>query len=197
MIPVAIARQLSAALKALLVLTLLLGVIYPATVLAVGLVAPGQANGSLIEVDGKVVGSRLLGQAADGPQWFQARPSVSDHSGDSSGGSNLGPDAAELATAVAQREAALRAANPDAPATIPPDALTASASGLDPHISPAYAAYQVPRVAKARGMGVEQVQRLVAVHTDHAVLGYLGQDRVNVTELNVALEAGDAATGSQ
>jgi K+-transporting ATPase ATPase C chain len=193
----AVTRQLLAALKALLVLTVLTGVLYPAGILAVGLLAPAPANGSLITVDGKVVGSSLLGQAAEGPQWFQARPSTSDQSGDTSGGSNLGPNAPDLATEVSQREAALRAANPDAPATIPADALTASGSGLDPHISPEYAAYQVPRVAAARGMNVAQVQRLVAEHTQHAVLGFLGQDRVNVTELNVALETADAATGSQ
>ncbi len=193
MIPVAITRQLVAALKALLVLTLVLGVLYPAALLAVGLVLPVQAQGSLIRVDGAVVGSSLLGQAATGPQWFQARPSVSDHAGDTSGGSNLGPDAGQLAAATAQREAALREANPDAPATIPPDALTASGSGLDPHISPAYAAYQAPRVAKARGMTVQQVQALVAAHTEKAALGFIGQDRVNVTELNAALAAGAPA----
>ena len=121
-------------------LTVLLGVLYPAVILGVGLLAPSQAHGSLISLRGNIVGSSLLGQAAAGPQWFQARPSVSDYSGDTSGGSNLGPDAADLATAVAERETALRAANPDAPASIPPDALTASGSGLDPHISPAYAA---------------------------------------------------------
>jgi potassium-transporting ATPase KdpC subunit len=193
----ALARQLFASLKALLVLTVLLGVLYPAAILAVGLVLPHQATGSLIEVDGTTVGSSLLGQAADGPQWFQARPSASDHTGATSGGSNLGPDAADLATAVDERAAALRAANPDAPATIPPDALTASGSGLDPHISPEYAAYQAPRVAAARGMSVQQVQGLIAAHTEEAALGFLGQDRVNVTELNVALEATDAAAGSQ
>ena len=197
MITVAIARQLFASLKALLVLTVLLGVLYPATILAAGLLAPGQANGSLITVGGKVVGSSLLGQAADGPQWFQARPSVSDQAGDTSGGSNLGPGSQDLATEVSEREAALREANPDAPATIPPDALTASGSGLDPHISPEYAAYQAPRVAAARGMSVQQVNALIADHTQEAALGYIGHDRVNVTELNVALEAADAATGSQ
>ena len=193
----AVVRQLAAAVKALLVLTVLLGVLYPAVVLGVGLLAPSQAHGSLISLRGNIVGSSLLGQAAAGPQWFQARPSVSDYSGDTSGGSNLGPDAADLATAVAERETALRAANPDAPASIPPDALTASGSGLDPHISPAYAAYQVPRVAAARGLSVGQVQRLVAAHTQHAALGFIGQDRVNVTELNVALETADATAGSQ
>ena len=187
MITVAIARQLSASIKALLVLTVLLGVLYPAAILAVGLVVPGQAHGSLIEVGGEVVGSSLLGQAADGPEWFQARPSASDHTGDTSGGSNLGPAAEDLAAAVAERESALRAANPDAPATIPPDALTASASGLDPHISPEYAAYQAPRVAEARGIPVAEVRRIIAEHTETATFGFLGQDRVNVTELNVAL----------
>jgi len=189
----AVTRQLFAALKALLVLTVLLGVLYPAAVLAVGLVLPGQAKGSLIEVDGKVVGSSLLGQAAEGPQWFQARPSVSDQSGDTSGGSNLGPSSEELASTVAEREAALREANPDAPTAIPADALTASASGLDPHISLEYAAYQAPRVAAARGMSLEQVQAFIADHTQKAALGFIGQDRVNVTELNVALATADAA----
>jgi K+-transporting ATPase ATPase C chain len=193
----AIARQLFAALKALLVLTVLLGVVYPAAILAVGLFVPGPAKGSLLEVDGKVVGSSLLGQAAEGPQWFQARPSASDYTGDTSGGSNLGPSSTDLATTVQEREAALRQANPDAPATIPPDALTASGSGLDPHISPAYAAYQAPRVARARGMTVGRVQALIAAHTEGAVLGFLGQDRVNVTELNVALDAANGTAGSQ
>ena len=190
----ALVRQLAAAAKVLAVLTVLLGVLYPLAVLGAGLLLPGQAEGSLIRVDGAVVGSSLLGQAADGPQWFQARPSVSEAAGDTSGGSNLGPDAAPLASAVAEREAALRAANPDAPATIPPDALTASGSGLDPHISVAYAAYQVPRVAAARGMSVAEVQALVDEHTRHAVLGFLGQDRVDVTELNVALARSGGTT---
>ena len=189
----AVTRQLLAALKALLVMTVLLGVLYPAAILAVGLVLPGQAKGSLIEVDGKIVGSSLLGQAAEGPQWFQARPSVSDQSGDTSGGSNLGPSAEELASTVSEREAALREANPDAPTAIPADALTASGSGLDPHISPEYAAYQAPRVAQARGMAVEQVQEIIDDHTQQAALGFIGQDRVNVTELNVALATADAA----
>ena len=145
----AVTRQLFAALKALLVLTVLLGVLYPAAILAVGLVLPGQAKGSLIEVDGKVVGSSLLGQAAEGPQWFQARPSVSDQSGDTSGGSNLGPSSEELASTVAEREAALREANPDAPTAIPADALTASGSGLDPHISPGVR--RLPGAAGRRG----------------------------------------------
>jgi K+-transporting ATPase ATPase C chain len=195
-ITVAIARQLAAALKALLVLTVVLGVLYPAAILAVGLVAPDRSNGSLIEVDGRVVGSSLLGQAAEGPEWFHARPSASDHAGDTSGGSNLGPSSEDLATAVAEREAALREANPDTAVTIPPDALTASGSGLDPHISPEYAAYQAPRVATARGMSLDQVQALIADHTENAALGFIGQNRVNVTELNVDL-ATTAATAAR
>jgi K+-transporting ATPase ATPase C chain len=193
----AITHQLLAALKALLVLSVVCGVLYPAAILAVGLVLPGPAKGSLIEVDGTVVGSSLLGQAADGPQWFQARPSASDYTGDTSGGSNLGPNAEDLSTAVSEREAALREVNPDAPATIPPDALTASGSGLDPDISPEYAAYQAPRVAKARGMTLDQVQAIIAEHTEQAVLGFIGADRVNVTELNVALVISDAAAAGQ
>ena len=197
MIPVAIARQLSAAVKALVVLTVLLGVIYPAVILAVGLLAPSQANGSLITVRGTVVGSSLLGQAAQGPQWFRARPSVSDQSGDTSGGSNLGPDAADLAAAVAERTAALRAANPNAPATIPPDALTASASGLDPHISLDYALWQAPRVAQARGITLDEVRRTVAEHTERPALGFIGTERVNVTLLNADLARADAVAAGQ
>jgi K+-transporting ATPase ATPase C chain len=196
-IPVAIARQLSASLKVLLVATVVLGLLYPAAILAVGLAVPGQANGSLIEVDGTVVGSSLLGQAADGPQWFQARPSASDHAGDTSGGSNLGSGAEALAAVVSEREAALRAANPDAPPTIPADALTASGSGLDPHISPEYAAYQAPRVAAARGLTLAEVEGLIAEHTQRAVLGFLGTDRVNVTELNVDLARADAVAAGR
>ncbi len=136
-------KQLWAATRALLVLTVILGVGYPLVITAVGRLMPGPAAGSIITVNGQPVGSALIGQAAPDPQWFQARPSVSDHSGQTSGGSNWGPSAAGLAQDVAAREAELRAANPQAPAgPIPADALTASASGLDPHISPAYAAWQ-------------------------------------------------------
>ena len=131
------------------------------------------------------------------PEWFQARPSASDHTGDTSGGSNLGPTSEDLAAAVAERETALREANPDAPAKIPPDALTASGSGLDPHISPEYAAYQAPRVATARGMSLDQVRALIADHTETATLGFIGQERVNVTELNVSIESTDATHDSQ
>lgn len=183
-------KQLWAAARALLVFTVILGIAYPLALTSVGRLLSGPADGSLLTVGGQPVGSALIGQAAPDPQWFQARPSVSDHSGETSGGSNWGPSASGLAQDVADREADLRAANPQAPAgPIPSDALTASASGLDPHISPAYAAWQAPRVAAARGMTMEQVQRLIEANTTPGELGFLGADRVNVTALNVALAA--------
>jgi K+-transporting ATPase ATPase C chain len=181
-------RQSLAGLRAMLVLTVALGVLYPAAVWGVGQVAaPDQAAGSLISVDGHVVGSSLLGQQWTGNEWFHSRPSASNYSGDTSGGSNLGAGAA-LAGAVAQRAAA---SGLD-PATAPADALTASASGLDPHITPAYAAAQVERVAAARGLDVLGVRALVAEHTQARVAGFLGQPRVNVLDLNLALARLDA-----
>jgi K+-transporting ATPase ATPase C chain len=181
-------KQLWAASRALLVLTLLLGVAYPLSITAVARLLPAQANGSIVTIDGVPVGSALFGQATTDPQWFQARPSASKHSGQTSGGTNWGPAAAELAADLAAREAELRAANPQAPAgPIPADALTSSGSGLDPHISPAYAAWQAPRVAAARGLSVAQVHRLIDANTTTGELGFLGADRVNVTTLNAAL----------
>jgi potassium-transporting ATPase KdpC subunit len=180
-------RQLGAALKALLVLTLICGVLYPAAILAVGLVVPDRAAGQPVVVGGREVGSALLGQPPSGPGWFQGRPSASDSAGDTSGGSNYGPDNPDLAADVAEREKALREANPAAPEEIPADALTTSASGLDPDISPEYARWQVSRVAAARGLEHSAVLRLVDEHVRHAALGFVGQDRVNVLELNVAL----------
>ena len=187
--PVNTSRQLGAALRALLVLTLLCGVLYPAAVLGVGLLVPERASGQPVLVDGREVGSALLGQPPSGPEWFQGRPSASDASGETSGGSNLGPNHPDLAVTVAQRAQALRAANPAAPQPIPADALTASASGLDPDISPEYGLWQAPRIAEERGLPVEAVERLVRTHTDHADLGFVGRDRVNVLRLNVALAA--------
>jgi K+-transporting ATPase ATPase C chain len=181
-------RQLWAATRALLTLTVLLGIAYPLGLTALAELMPGRATGSLVLIDGRPAGSTLLGQAVVDPQWFRGRPSVSDYSGETSGGSNWGPSAAQLSAELAQRSADLREANPLAPpGPIPADALTASASGLDPHISPAYARWQAPRVAAARGMTVEQVQRLIEANTTFGELGFLGADRVNVTTLNVAL----------
>ncbi|GAB3065775.1 potassium-transporting ATPase subunit KdpC [Intrasporangium mesophilum] len=175
-------RQSWAGLRAMIVLTVLLGLLYPAVVWGVGqVVARDQAAGSLVSVNGHVAGSSLIGQQWTGDQWFWGRPSASDYSGDTSGGSNLSGSA--LADEVAKRAAA---AGLDQ-ATAPADALTASGSGLDPHISPAYAAAQVARVAAARGLPEDRVAALVAEHTQGRSAGFLGEPRVNVLELNLAL----------
>jgi K+-transporting ATPase ATPase C chain len=166
-------------------MTVLVGVAYPAVILLVAQVFPAQANGSLVaDSTGRVVGSSLLGQKFDGPQWFQPRPSMSDYAGTTSGGSNLSPVSAAQSTAVEDRRAALIAANPNAPGPVPDDALTASASGLDPAISVAYAHWQAPRVAAARGLSVAALTRLITQATTPAPLGFLGQDAVNVVQLN-------------
>ncbi|YAL82985.1 K(+)-transporting ATPase subunit C [Dermacoccaceae bacterium W4C1] len=186
-------RQSGTALRALLVLTVLLGICYPAAVLAAGRVVPDRADGSMLEVDGRVVGSALLAMPPSGPQWFAGRPSASDASGETSGGSNLTPVGSEQAGEVATRAAALRKANPQATGGIPMDALTMSASGLDPDISVAYARYQVPRVAAARGISREQLYTLIRQHTESAALGFIGQERVNVPRLNLALAKNHAS----
>ena len=179
-------RQLLASARMLLALTALLGVLYPAAVWAVGRVAfPGQADGSLVRRDGVVVGSSLLGQDFRGDRWFTGRPSTSAYAGATSGGSNLAASSADQVRAVRERASAYRTAYGTA---APADALTASASGLDPHISPANAAAQVHRVAAARGLPDATVARLVEQHTQGRVLGFLGEPRVNVLELNLALE---------
>ncbi|MDQ2796394.1 MAG: potassium-transporting ATPase subunit C, partial [Actinomycetota bacterium] len=154
-----ITRQLSAALRTLLVLTLLCGVAYPLVVLGVGqAVDHTAANGSLLERGKTVVGTSSFGQQVTDPQWFQGRRSGSEYAGTSSGGSNLGPNEQAQTKALADARAALVAANPQASTPPPADALTASASGLDPDISPAYARWQIVRVASARGMSVDAVQ---------------------------------------
>lgn len=180
-------RQLTAAFRTLVVLTVILGLAYPMAMVVVGRLIPDQTDGSLLHHRGTVVGSALLGQPADDPGWFQSRPSAVDWAGDSSGGSNLSPTSPELAEQMRERADALRAANPDAPGPIPPEAVTASASGLDPHISPEYARWQAPRVARARGVTVEHVQQLIDAHTSPSILGFLGTDVVNVPKLNLAL----------
>jgi K+-transporting ATPase ATPase C chain len=178
----AFVKQSWAGLRAMLVFTVLFGLLYPAVVWGVGqVVARDQSAGSLVSVDGTAVGSSLIGQQWSGAQWFSGRPSASSYSGVTSGGSNLSGSA--LGDEVAKRASA---AGLD-PASSPADALTASGSGLDPHISPSYAAAQVPRVAAARGLDVARVQALVAEHTQDRVGGFLGQPRVNVLELNLAL----------
>lgn len=187
MITVSTTRQMLAALRALLVLTILLGVLYPAAVTAAALAVPGRAHGSLVGADGRTVGSSLLGQTFTGAAWFQGRPSASDYSGQTSGGSNLGQSDPAQTKAVADRRKALLAANPNASGPVPDDALTASASGLDPDISPAYARWQVARVAAARHLPEAKVHALVEAHVAGPTFGFVGQERVNVLELNLAL----------
>ena len=174
-------------------LTLLTGVVYPAIIGAIGtLVFPCQARGSIVERDGKAVGSELLGQPFSAPGYFWSRPSATGthaYNGAASGGSNQGPMNPALAEAVAARIAALRAADPANDAPVPVDLVTASGSGLDPHISPAAAEYQVTRVARARGLPVEEVRNIVAAATRGRTFGIFGEPRVNVLELNLALDA--------
>jgi K+-transporting ATPase ATPase C chain len=187
-----------AAIRALLVLTVLLGLVYPLAVTGIGqLVFEHRANGSLVTSAGQAVGSSLLGQNATDaggrplPQWFQPRPSAAGKTGydpTSSGASNLGPTNSDLLAAIDQRRTEIAAFNGVALDQVPPDAVTASGSGLDPQISPAYARLQVSRVARARGLDPATVRRLVDDHTQGRILGLLGRPRVNVLELNVALQ---------
>jgi K+-transporting ATPase ATPase C chain len=171
--------------------TVLTGLIYPLVITGVAqLVFPHQANGSLLVRDGRTAGSKLIGQQFDGPKYFWGRPSATaGHPYDAvaSGGSNLGPLNPALKTAVAARIAALRRADPSNTAPIPVDLVTASASGLDPHISPAAAEYQVRRVARLRGLSPQAVQALVAQQTEPPQWGFLGEPRVNVLQLNLSL----------
>ncbi len=185
-------RQLRPALIALGVFTVLLGVVYPLVTTAVAQVAfPDDADGSLIERDGVVVGSSLIGQAFAAPEYFHPRPSAAGagYDGSASSGSNLGPLSPDLLSAVTERVAAYREENglPDTMA-VPVDAVTASGSGLDPHISIANARLQAPRVAEARGLDVAEVDALIDEHTDGRTFGILGEPGVNVLELNLALD---------
>ncbi|ADG79831.1 Potassium-transporting ATPase KdpC subunit OS=Tsukamurella paurometabola (strain ATCC 8368 / DSM/ CCUG 35730 / CIP 100753 / JCM 10117 / KCTC 9821 / NBRC 16120 / NCIMB 702349 / NCTC 13040) OX=521096 GN=kdpC PE=3 SV=1 [Tsukamurella paurometabola] len=188
-------RQLLAGLRMFAVLTVILGGIFPLVIWGVGQVAfSNAANGSQIERDGQVVGSKLLAQEFDGPQWFHARPSASDYDTTATGGSNLGPFSDKLVAQIEERRARIAAedsvpGNPVAPAEVPADAVTASFSGVDPYISPAYARQQVARVAQARNLSAERVTALVGEHTQGRQLGYLGQERVNVVTLNLALSS--------
>ena len=195
-------RQTWAALRLLLGLTLVLGIVYPLAVTAIGQVAfPWQANGSLLTAGGQhatsvagagghpVIGSALIGQSFDGPTWFQPRPSDAGKGYDTlaSAGSNLGPNNPTLLKTVQQLRQQVATANNVDPAAVPPDAITASGSGLDPDISPAYARLQVARVAAARGLPVDRVAALVENAVEGRTLGLLGEPRVNVLRLNLAL----------
>lgn len=187
-----LARQSLAGLRLLLVMTVLLGVGYPTAVWAAGQAFGDRADGSPVRVDGQVVGSRLLGQQFEGDQWFLSRPSANDYDTLASAPSNLGPLSPDLMASIEDRQAEVAAREGVDTSEVPADAVTASASGLDPHISPAYAALQAPRVAEANELTLEEVERLVAEHTDGRSLGFLGEPGVNVLELNVAVQAAAA-----
>src|SRR5215469_6626261 len=185
--------SLRPALVLLLLLSVLTGLLYPLIVTGLAhLLFPAQAAGSLIVQDGQLRGSRLIGQSFSDPGHFWSRPSATTpqpYNGTASGGSNLGPLNPALTDAVKARVAALRAADPDNTAAVPIDLVTASGSGLDPDISVAAADYQAARVAHARGVDVARVRALIAAHTAGSVGGVLGEPRVNVLELNLALDA--------
>jgi potassium-transporting ATPase KdpC subunit len=185
-------KQLVTGFRMALVLTLLTGLLYPG--LATGLCRiffRHQAEGSLIEEHGRVVGSSLIGQQFTKPEYFHSRPSAAGKNGydaSSSGGSNLGPTSRQLIDRVKNDVAAFRKENPDYRGPIPADIVTASGSGLDPHVSPQAAQIQAVRVAKARGVSVDPVLRLVAQYTEAPVWEFFGEARVNVLQLNLALD---------
>lgn len=196
-------RQHLAALRMLLVFTVLTGIAYPLVVTGIAqALLPHQANGSLVTTDGKPVASSLIGQnfalpkrnpedpteeLRPDPKWFQPRPSAGGYDPLASGASNLGPNNPDLISAVRERRATVAAFDGVSPSSVPVDAVTASGSGLDPAVSPSYAYEQVHRVAKARRLSPTMVKKLVAEHVQGRVLGFLGQENVNIVELNHAL----------
>ncbi|HEY5755605.1 MAG TPA: potassium-transporting ATPase subunit KdpC [Steroidobacter sp.] len=184
--------ELRPALISFLLLTLITGVVYPLAVTGIGqALFADEANGSLIQVGDKAIGSQLIGQPFSSPKYFFGRPSATapqPYNGAASSGSNQGPTNPALATAVTDRVAALRALDPDNKAPVPVDLVTASGSGLDPHISPAAAEYQVARVARARNRPEAEIRELVKQATEGRTLGILGEPRVNVLQLNLALD---------
>jgi potassium-transporting ATPase KdpC subunit len=195
-------KQLRPAIVMMAVLTLLTGLVYPLAMTAIAqLVFPHQANGSLIEKNGKVIGSELIGQNFTKPEYFHGRLSATTepdpkdptksvpapYNAANSSGSNAGPTAKSLVERVQADAKALKEENPGAP--VPIDLVTTSASGLDPEISPAAALFQVPRVAKARGRDEAEIRQLVQLHTDARTFGVIGEPRVNVLQLNMALDA--------
>jgi potassium-transporting ATPase KdpC subunit len=185
-----IGKNLVAAILMTIVTTLILGIVYPLVITGIAQVAfPDKANGQLIERDGKVVGSRIIGQGFSSPGYFHSRPSAAGMGYDAanSAGSNLGPTNKKLVDAVKANVEAAHKENPGAP--VPIDLVTTSASGFDPHITPASADFQVPRIARERGMSEADVRRLVDAHTEGRQFGFFGEPRVNVLELNLALDS--------
>jgi K+-transporting ATPase ATPase C chain len=195
-------KEIRPAIVMIVVMTVITGLAYPLGMTGIAqLVFPHQANGSLVERDGKVVGSSLIGQNFTGDKYFHGRPSATTepdpkdpsktiavpYAADNSGGSNAGPTSKALVDRVKDDSAKLQAENPNVP--VPVDLVTTSASGLDPDITPAGAEFQIPRVAKARGIGEDKVRQLIADNTTDRTLGILGEKRVNVLALNLALEA--------
>ena len=184
-----ITRNLLVAALMTVVTTVLFGIIYPLGMTAIAqVIFPDKANGQLIERDGMIVGSRIIGQGFSKPGYFHSRPSAAGMGYDAanSAGSNLGPTNKKLIDRVKANVEAARKENPDAP--VPIELVTASASGFDPHVSPAGADFQVPRVARERGMPEADVRSLVAAHTQGRQLGFFGEPRVNVLELNLSLD---------
>ncbi len=185
-------RQMLPGLRMTLVMTVLTGLIYPGIVTGLcQMLFPNQASGSLISKDGRVIGSSLIGQNFTKPEYFQPRPSAAGSGYDAagSGGSNLGPTSQKLVDRVKASAEKFRKENPDFTGTIPADLLTASGSGLDPHLSPDSADAQVERVAKARGVSTQEIRALITQLTEPRDLGFLGEPRVNVLRLNEALDA--------
>jgi len=185
-------QQLLPALRITLVLTLLTGIVYPLAVTGLcQLLFPDKANGSLVNINGQPIGSALIGQNFTHAEYFHPRPSAAGndgYDGTASGGSNLGPTSQKLIDRVKASAEAFRKDNPTYKGPLPADSVTASGSGLDPHISPAFAAAQADRVAAARGIGAQQIQSLIDAHTEGRDLGFLGEPRVNVLLLNLDLD---------
>jgi K+-transporting ATPase ATPase C chain len=184
-------KELGPGFRLTLVFTVLTGFLYPAAMTGISqLIFPAQANGSMVSANGKLVGSRLIGQNFVKPEYFHPRPSAAGngYDGTASSGSNLGPTSQKLMDRVKAAAADFRKENPDFSGNIPADILMTSSSGLDPHISPAAAEAQAPRVAKSRRIPVDRLRQFITQHTESADLGFLGEPRVNVLMLNIALD---------